>query len=502
MYDTLFGPDPSGDTFVRVFDAQGNALGGPVQINPTNAAATFVTGIQTGMVALPDGGFEALWDQSVTTANGAQDQIFGQRFDANGVAVGGPQELFTTASDPTNLSETSLIDEFKTAFANGTLLTGAVTQDSGTTAGNVAFGPDHSLTLDFVYTAIGAENTSIALINAAVTDTSTSTTTGGLETLTLTISGFPPGSVFLANGAQVGAFDSVQNTWVISDPAQIATLATHPLSVETPKDYHGTFTLHVDAQVIDSAVLSTGLASSTPLDVIKTYDVTVTDINDVTLTNPSKVAVAAGVGAVSLGIAAPVDADGGNDLTIVLSTLPQYGTVQYFNGTGFVTAHVGDVLTSDELASLQFLPPANGSFHGDSLVYSVFDGPSPVNGAVAMSVPTCSPSTATTISRRSRCATTPRRSTAAMPARTAAMSLSPAAFISSPLTRRCQARPARLCSSLAPTTSRRRCSTAMVTSSAGRSSSTPISPSLTAACTSSAWARPASTCSRSTPTAR
>ena len=249
----------------------------------------------------------------------------------------------------------------------------------------------------FVDTAHGTENQPIALFNATIPPDPS-------ETLAVTITGVPAGGSFEINGVAVGAAGSTPGTWVISDPAQTALLATSPLQFVSSTA--GTFTLHVDAQSIDTATLSTGPATSTA-DTIQTINVTVDDINDVTLHNPSAITVVSGTttARASLGIQGPIDPDqapGEQDI-ITIQAVPAYGVVQYFDGTHFVQAVDGTVLTSTELQSLQYLPPATGSFHGDSIVYSVQDGPSLVDGSIAITV--SDPPGADSISRDCRSAT-------------------------------------------------------------------------------------------------
>src|SRR5690242_16657539 len=90
------------------------------------------------------------------------------------------------------------------------------------------------------------------------------------------------------------------------------------------------------------------------------------------LANPDSVIAATGAGPVTVGIGAPVDAD--NDpLTITLLTLPGYGTLQFFDGTSWVDVMSPGPLTSAQLTSLRYLPPASGEHGGDELVYSVSD---------------------------------------------------------------------------------------------------------------------------------
>ncbi len=101
--------------------------------------------------------------------------------------------------------------------------------------------------------------------------------------------------------------------------------------------------------------------------------------------NVDDVIAATGADPIALQIGAPTDADG-DALTITLGTLPSYGTVEYFDGAAWVTANVNDVLSSDELMSLRYTPPASGDFSGETITYSVDDGTDTTNGAIAINV--------------------------------------------------------------------------------------------------------------------
>ena len=70
------------------------------------------------------------------------------------------------------------------------------------------------------------------------------------------------------------------------------------------------------------------------------------------ISNPDAVIAVAGTGPIALDIAAPTDSDGTTPI-ITLNSVPTYGTVQYFNGTTFVTVTAGTMLTPAELASLR-----------------------------------------------------------------------------------------------------------------------------------------------------
>src|SRR4051812_7359919 len=75
--------------------------------------------------------------------------------------------------------------------------------------------------------------------------------------------------------------------------------------------------------------------------------------------NPETVVVAVGGAPISLAIAPPLGL--GAPITgIVLTDLPDDGAVQYWNGSGWTTASIGQDLTSDQLASLRYVPSGAG----------------------------------------------------------------------------------------------------------------------------------------------
>jgi VCBS repeat-containing protein len=88
--------------------------------------------------------------------------------------------------------------------------------------------------------------------------------------------------------------------------------------------------------------------------------------------------------AVSLGLAAPTDADG-DALAIVVSVLPVTGQVQLADGT---PVFCGQTLDAAQLAGLKYLPPADyvaGEPVG-SFVYSVSDGHAVTSGSTSIAV--------------------------------------------------------------------------------------------------------------------
>src|SRR6185295_1760348 len=99
---------------------------------------------------------------------------------------------------------------------------------------------------------------------------------------------------------------------------------------------------------------------------------------------PDTVKIVAGNNAIGLGITA-TDADG-DTMTATITGLPGYGTVQYFNGSTWTAVSVGTVLTSAQLASVRYLPPATGAHTGGDLTFSVTDGIAPVSTTIHMAV--------------------------------------------------------------------------------------------------------------------
>ena len=81
--------------------------------------------------------------------------------------------------------------------------------------------------------------------------------TDGSETLSLNLSSFPAGTTFNA-----GHLDQASGHWLIST-ADIAGLNGAFLTMTPPADFGGTFSLHVDATVVDTATLQSGVVTDT-----------------------------------------------------------------------------------------------------------------------------------------------------------------------------------------------------------------------------------------------
>jgi hypothetical protein len=100
----------------------------------------------------------------------------------------------------------------------------------------------------------GNEGVHTATVSNVSLSTAYEGTEGGTVTLTgITDEGIPPAEVqsYVISGFPTGATFSEGalsgDQWTISDPAQIAALATTPLTMTSPADFTGSFTLEVEA---------------------------------------------------------------------------------------------------------------------------------------------------------------------------------------------------------------------------------------------------------------
>ncbi|MCK1712828.1 MULTISPECIES: VCBS domain-containing protein [unclassified Bradyrhizobium] len=267
-----YGQDGDGwGVYFQRFDAQGNKLGGEVQVN-TNAVGHQYGGelavLKDGSIvvsysdanalvlrhfsstgtpigsevsisdattdtvqALPDGGFLVTYQgHDVSGSLG----LLGQRFDASLQSISSSFVINeTTAGDQVFLADRS----------NPTAVT---------TAGKIVstwFSPGidgHDVEARvFTLPGLGSEDSPIKLpaITAAVLDTD------GSETLLIKLSGYPAGATFSMGQPGTGA-DA--GHWLIG-ATDIASLGTPGLTMTAPAGYHGEFSLDVGMTVIDLA---------------------------------------------------------------------------------------------------------------------------------------------------------------------------------------------------------------------------------------------------------
>lgn len=231
-------------------------------------------------VALSDGGWVVTW--SSYNQDGSVWGIYSQRYDAGGIAVGGEVLVNTTTSNQQLYSEITSLDDggwlvtwssydqdgsgwglYSQRYAADGTVIGLETRVNGQTAGDQfsygIFGGNNVVQLadgrlvtvyeqdfgsgeifyvisDLPTGANGLEDEPLAVhLDAALVDTD------GSETLTVTLSGFPPGATF-----NLGAANG--SNWVIEN-AETLDLST--LEMTTPPDWNGTFTLSVTARATE-----------------------------------------------------------------------------------------------------------------------------------------------------------------------------------------------------------------------------------------------------------
>ncbi|MBO6719225.1 MAG: tandem-95 repeat protein [Rhizobiaceae bacterium] len=141
-------------------------------------------------------------------------------------------------------------------------------------------------------------------------------------------------------------------------------------------NYHGspTFTY--------ASVDNEGLQDATPA----TATITVNPANDApVIDNPDSLQIVAGLAPTNLGIATPTDVDG-DTLTVTITQLPGYGSVQYFNGASWITVALNGTVPAQHLSTLRYTPPAGGDHAGGKVVYTVSDGTVTQTGEINVTV--------------------------------------------------------------------------------------------------------------------
>lgn len=129
----------------------------------------------------------------------------------------------------------------------------------------------------FTFNGTGAEDAGIV-----VGKLSTGDTDGSEQITKLVLSGFEPGTVFTINGTQAGALavGGVDNgKWVITDAAQIASLASNNLILQAPQNFNGSFVITAVTSVTDTAALTTG-ATSNSATFTDTVQIVIDPVND------------------------------------------------------------------------------------------------------------------------------------------------------------------------------------------------------------------------------
>ncbi|HEY6815169.1 MAG TPA: cadherin-like domain-containing protein, partial [Croceibacterium sp.] len=207
------------DIYARKFDAQGVAEGDELRVNTVTANSQ----LYSSTAALSDGGFVITW----MSYSGSEYGLQAQRFDANGNHLGAAFTVYDSAgSDQYAISTVSVVQ-----LADGSL---AFSWTSNSVVMTRVF--DVSPT-GFT----GSEGAPLALpLELTWFDRD------GSETLQVTLSGFPAGTVFTGLPGSAGP----GGTWIIaiSDPADLADLV-----MTTPAGWDGEFELHVVATTTEAA---------------------------------------------------------------------------------------------------------------------------------------------------------------------------------------------------------------------------------------------------------
>ena len=315
---------------------------------------TAATSVDFTVTVTPDGVFE------VTPVTGDEDTAIGLEIDPAGASEvtianipdgatltyvdsnGDVQSIDVTAGSATltplqlnglavTPQENSDADFTLSVTAGAETLDLAVTVDAvadapGATAGNVA----------------GDEDTAIALDLGA----SASLDVDGSETLSVTISGVPDGSVLSAG------VDNGDGTWSI-DPADVASLSITP-----PTDYSGTMNLAITST-------STEAENGDTATTTENFTVAVGNVADVT----------AAAGDEDTAIALTIDP--GDATSVIISGVPDGATLSAGTITGYDTdGNATYEVSAADLPGLTFLPPADSDqdYTGDNALQVTADG--------------------------------------------------------------------------------------------------------------------------------
>lgn len=201
-------------------------------------------------------------------------------------AVGGAVALNGTSAIFTATAGFSGIASFDYVISDGA---------GGTSSAHVTIDvkpiADHPV---FTFNGTGAEDAGIV-----VGKLSTGDTDGSEQITKLVLSGFEPGTVFTINGTQAGALavGGVDNgKWVITDAAQIASLASNNLILQAPQNFNGSFVITAVTSVTDTATLTTG-ATSNSATFTDTVQIVIDPVNDAPVVAQALVNQATGQGA-------------------------------------------------------------------------------------------------------------------------------------------------------------------------------------------------------------
>ena len=289
---TSAGQDGGGNgVYGQRYNASGTPVGSEFQVN------TDTVGNQqwSSVAALPDGGFLVTW--SSQGQDGSGWGVYGQRFDASGVAVGGEFRLnATTAGD--QIARANALGEPTAVLASGTLVS--------TWGGNGT--EEVYMRLFDVPSTVPQEDQTFKLnLTVALTDSS--------ETITgVTLSGLPSGFT-ISDGVNSATSDGVT-------PITVTGWTLTGLTVTPATDWSGALTLSASATSTDGTDTAT---------TVETLSVTVDPVADA----PS----------VALEVAAtPQPLTGDIQVNTTATGNPQYSAIAALQDGGFVVTWTSGAL--------------------------------------------------------------------------------------------------------------------------------------------------------------
>jgi hypothetical protein len=393
-------------------DADGDALTVVINTLPTNGTLTFADGtpVQAGVAftpaqlaglqITPDADFNGTITIDYTVSDGKTD-VDGQHTVTVNPVNDAPAVTDSTSTQdedstdvtlgintPTDVDGDSLTAQFDSLptegtlkFADGTLVQAGVAFDAAQLAG-ITFTPnanfngtvelDYSVS-DGTVTTDGKHTVTVTGENdfPNITDSTSSQdedTSGGLG---IPVPTDPDGDTLIANIPTLpteGTLTFADGTPVVA--GQGFDVSELPGLIFTPNpDFFGT--VEIKYEVTDGTVTVDG-----------THTITVEGVEDLpVIPDPDSSSSVDEDSTADLNIQKPTDADG-DDLTVVINTLPTDGTLTFADGT---PVQAGVAFTPDQLAGLQITP--NPDFNGTITIdYTVSDGKADVDGQHTVTV--------------------------------------------------------------------------------------------------------------------
>ncbi len=365
----VHGGSTDSDIIMRVYDASGTEVSsGEIIVN----AANNLPDTDPQIFALPDGGFVVTWHQTSL----GRHVFMSQQFDESGNATGAPLNWGNSQFNP-QTQGSYILGQSVAVDSSGAM---GVTVDVRDDYNGFRFGTLIGFGASGV--AGGAEDAPLSLPEIAVALADTD----GSETLVIALSGFPAGATF-----SVGALDAGSGKWLITDPQDIAGLASVRLTMNPPANYSGSFDLTVEAIVTDSASINSATQTDTHVET-RTIPVLVQPVNDLPVANA--VSVSGNEDTIIAVTLSGSDVEG--PVNFIIKSLPANGTL-WLNSDG-----TGSIALNQQVTGPVYFNP-NADWNGNtSFSYSAIDGSGAQSGNVTASIQVDAVPDAPTVSAISR----------------------------------------------------------------------------------------------------